>query len=99
MQPLMKDGKTVRFKPNHVVLKLLELARERGIGLNELLQPEYAQQDVEQFYQLIGYSLDMYEELSFISDKSVAAAKRRALIIDKWKEHHPSPPTPKEPGK
>ena len=88
MQPLMKDGKTVRFKPNHVVLKLLELAREHGIGLSEILLREYAQQDVEQFYQLLGYSLDMYEELSFISDKSVAVAKRRALDIDRGKEHH-----------
>lgn len=78
MQPLVKFGRTVRFKANPIVRKMLDLCREHGVGLNEILADEYAQQDVEQFYQLLGYSLDMYEELSFISDRSVATAKRRA---------------------
>jgi hypothetical protein len=88
MQPLVKFGKTIRFKENPIVRRMLDLSREHGIGLNEILLPEYAQCDVEQFYQLLGYSLDMYAELSFVSAKSLATAKRRAQDIDKGKGYH-----------
>ena len=83
MQPLEKHGKTICFKSNMVVRRMLTLCRERGIGLNEILLPEHPREDVEQFFQLLGYSLDGYEELSVISNESVAAARRRAARLAK----------------
>jgi hypothetical protein len=83
MQPLVKVDGTICFRANPVVRQMLNICKANGMGLNELLIPNYPQRDVEQFYQLIGYSLDMYEELSFISDRSVAMAKRRVRQLER----------------
>lgn len=78
MQPLVKDGKNVRFKANLVVRRLLDASRARGFGLNQLLVEDFPRSDIEQFYQLLGYDLNGYEELTFVSDRSIAAARRHA---------------------
>jgi len=87
MQPLVKYGKTIRFRGNSIVQRMLDECQAHGVGLNEILSVEYDQREVDQFYQLLGYSLDMYEELSLVSNKSVAAAKRRARRLNLGKEY------------
>jgi len=79
MQPFIKDPQgTVRFKENAIVRLLLDEAQPRGFGLNQLAMHDFTQADWEQFYQLIGYSLSGYHELSHVSDASAKAASRSA---------------------
>ncbi len=64
LQPLYLDdeGKP-RFKANNIVRYLLNYARDHGVGLNELASMPFSDEDFEQFYQLIGYTLCGYGEL------------------------------------
>jgi hypothetical protein len=75
IQPLSKDAQgTLRFKKNAIVDYLLEWSKQRGLGLNELAAMDFTQDDREQFWQLIGYSLSGYGELSFVSDATYSVA-------------------------
>jgi hypothetical protein len=69
MQPLHRVQDVIRFKDNKVVRYLLDCG---GINLNELAKIGYlfSQDDWEQFYQLIGYSVSGYGELSNVSEES-----------------------------
>ena len=91
MQPLYKDENgIVRFRANAIIRYILDNAASLidrkqgpGISLNKLLDPnvtkrEFSQEDLEQFYQLIGYSLAGYHELSMVSDGSAALASKLA---------------------
>jgi hypothetical protein len=65
-----------RFKPNTLVRFLLDAG---GIDINKLsMLPNIPQEEWEQFYQLIGYSIDGYDELSRVSDKSKREARTLA---------------------
>jgi hypothetical protein len=79
IQPLEKDSQGVlRFKENKIVSHLLEVGRRHGCGLNELATMEFSQEDREQFWQLIGYSLSGYGDLSFVNDDTYKAAATMA---------------------
>lgn len=69
MQPVYVDENEMpRFKPNALVRYLLNAG---GVDLNQLaMLPNISQEDWEQFYQLIGYSINGYDELSKVSDAS-----------------------------
>lgn len=65
MQPIHKDETgTVRFIENRIVTDLLESAKASGIDLNSISwaahSGKYSDSEVEQFWQLIGYSLSGY---------------------------------------
>jgi hypothetical protein len=76
IQPIAPDAQGVlRFKENAIVRHLLDWAKPRGMGLNEIAAMEFSQDDQEQFWQLIGYSLRGYGDLSFISDETYNAAR------------------------
>jgi PHD/YefM family antitoxin component YafN of YafNO toxin-antitoxin module len=62
MQPLI-DG---RFKENKIVSYCLD----NDVNMNKLAVMSFTQEDREQFYQLIGYSLGGYADLSQVSDES-----------------------------
>lgn len=58
MQPIERDGAgTLRFRKNLAVTKLLDAASERGWDLNRLAAESIPAADLEQFMQLIGYSV------------------------------------------
>jgi len=79
MQPIVKDEEgALRFVENRIVRVLLDESRKRGFGLNELAVRDFSQADWEQFYQLIGYSLSGYHELSNVSDESAREATEAA---------------------
>jgi hypothetical protein len=83
MQPVYKDANgEARFKQNDIVRKLLDNSQRLGFGLNELAGHEFSQADWEQFYQLIGYSVSGYHELSQVSDESAKDASFRAHALD-----------------
>ena len=76
IQPLEKDSDgTLRFKRNAIVRHLLD---HGGIDMNKLAVMTFSSEDREQFAQLIGYSLDGFGELSYVSDDSYSAAAAMA---------------------
>lgn len=86
MQPigLDEDG-VVRFKRNAIVRLLLDTGK---LTLNDLACMPFSQTDWEQFYQLIGYSVSGYGDLSSVSEESVAFADGQADGLRK----NPDPP-------
>jgi hypothetical protein len=86
-QELIKDKEgTIRFKPNWIV-KFLASKR-----LNELAEMDFPQEDWEQLFQLIGYSVEGFYELSYVSDKTREEVKtnvrcfENGLLMDKMGE-------------
>ena len=79
MQPLVWDGKVIRFKENALVKYLLDWASARGCSLNELARVPASRTDQEQLAQLIGYSVSGFGELYYARDKTVKAAN---LVAD-----------------
>lgn len=75
IQPLFNgnDGR-LRFKENQIVSQLLDFAKARGFGLNEIAAMNFTDDDRQQFAQLIGYSLDGYGTLSYVSDEALEVA-------------------------
>ncbi len=72
IQPLSEDENgIIRFKSNKIVKFLLERG---GFSMEDLACMEFSQEDLEQFFQLIGYDLSGYGELSFVSEESYGAA-------------------------
>jgi len=80
IQPLVKDtyGK-IRFKTNKVVEFLLD---NGGLDMNKLALEEFTDNDREQFAQLIGYSLDGYGMLSYVTDETYDTAHRLGVAND-----------------
>lgn len=93
MRPVEQDADgVVRFKGNRIVRYMLDMG---GIDLNHLVRVEtyarFTQEDWEEFYQLIGYSVSGYHELSLVSDDSaLEAGKLRDALL--------GPPTPQTPS-
>ena len=92
-QPLGLDpAGTIRFKENKLVSTLLKLASKKGIGLNELADMPFSNEDWIQFEQLTGYSHDGFADLSFVPDEVV---ERTMLAYEARKgsptERAPSP--------
>ena len=76
MQPVVDVKGTHRFKENAIVNHLLEFASKHGHGLNELACLEFSEDDRMQLAQLIGYSIEGYGTLSYVSDKSYDKAAK-----------------------
>lgn len=83
MQPIITDpGGVIRFKFNAIIIFLLtEGAAGRRFNLNTIPFDVFPQEDIEQFYQLMGYSVSGYGDLSFISDESVEKADQEAAKL------------------
>lgn len=76
IQPLQEDEHgTLRFRHNKLVDALLEHGQRTGFGLNELHMIEADPLDRMQLAQLIGYSLDGYGSLSYVTDDEYNAAR------------------------
>ena len=74
-QPLVLVNGVVRFKGNKIVERLFE---ERVIDLNKIVGWDLPAEDFEQFWQLLGYSVSGYGELSFIRPETVERADKAA---------------------
>ena len=79
-QPLVVSDNRVRFKANKIVRYLLD---HGGINLNQiynlLAEEEFSQEDIDQFYQLIGYSVDGYDSLRGVISERAANAASHAM--------------------
>lgn len=87
VQPIVEDHGLLRFEPNLIVRFLLETSKN---DLNALRLMNFPQEDWDQFYQLIGYSLSGYGGLTFISDDAVARSHKagRKVLAKKLKNKH-----------
>lgn len=83
MREIYDDDGTPRFRGNPIVHMLLSAAEEKQIDMNFLgrmhTHHPFPQAAWEEFYQLIGYSLKGYHELSYVSDKSALDASAAAI--------------------
>lgn len=71
-QPLYVDPDGVtRFRANPIVRLLLD---DGKYDMNRLALVPFSDEDRAQFAQLIGYSLNRYSELSYVSDELYARA-------------------------
>jgi hypothetical protein len=89
-QPLVIVDGTVRFKANRIVRFLLDQA-SAGIrcDLNNIATHAglFPLEDLEQFYQLIGYSVGGYGEISaFDRDKARRFAQAAAELRERTEE-------------
>ena len=76
MQPIgFADDGCIRFKPNKIVQYLLDAGT---IDLNQLSLMPFTDADWDQFYQLIGYSVSGYCDLSNVGDDAKDAAYKKA---------------------
>lgn len=78
-QPLVTDERgTLRFRENAIVRFFLDEHTKsvigNGGGLNQIACMDFTPEDRMQFAQLIGYSLDGYGELSYVSNLSYDSA-------------------------
>lgn len=82
MQPVVLVGDVIRFRKNPIVDRLLEhcssLPGSLKLGLNELCDLGFANEDFEQFAQLIGYSVSGFNSLSYVSDLAAERAQYSA---------------------
>lgn len=79
-QPLVIDPNgVVRFKGNAIVERLF---REGRIDLNKIVcWLDVPAADIEQFWQLLGYTTSGYGELSFIRPETVASVDAEAEAL------------------
>jgi len=82
IQPLVSDKVgTTRFKENAIVSYLIDIATQKGIAdMNSLAIMNFSNEDREQFAQLIGYSLDGFGELSYVSDETYDLAAKQKVF-------------------
>ena len=75
IQPLVLDDRgKLRFKENKIVSFLLH---NGAFDMNKLAVMDFSQNDREHFAQLIGYSLNGYGMLSYVTDETYDAAKEQ----------------------
>ncbi len=68
-----KNG-VLRFKENKIVTYLLD---KGPFDMNHLAMQEFSKEDLEQFAQLIGYSVDGFSNLSYVSDETFYKVDRK----------------------
>jgi hypothetical protein len=87
MQPIYLDPRgVIRFKANAIIRKFFcrdDEQMSRMISLNDIHVEDFPIEDVEQFWQLLGYSVSGYGDLSFVRKKTVALADRKAEALMK----------------
>lgn len=84
MQPIVRDALgVVRFRQNRIVRHLLDLCGEKGLCDLNLIgvmagQGHFSVDEQVQFAQLIGSSLSLLSEQSYVSDRVIDAAEAEA---------------------
>ena len=77
VQPILKDAKGVlRFKENSLVVALWKHGGKTGLDLNDLHRMDFTDEDRQQFAQLIGYSIEGYGTLIYVTDAAYEAAQQ-----------------------
>lgn len=76
VRPIVLVDGVARFKKNVLVRMLFDAATKLGYDMNELFfhAQDAAPEDWEEFYQLIGYSISGYNELSKVRNSAAKEA-------------------------
>lgn len=90
-QPIgYSDHDTIRFKQNAIVDFLVKDARP-GYDMNTIVtmahHGKFSNEDLVQFYQLIGYSVCGYCDLSLVPEEEKDRAWAEQARLNKEKEH------------
>lgn len=81
MQSVHFDAQgTARFIKNDIVAYLLD---KGPFDMNHLAMQGFPREDAEQFAQLIGYSVDGFAELSYVSKKAIQLADTMVDLLPK----------------
>ena len=91
LQPIVMDAGIPRFQGNAIVRFLLD---HGGFDLNDLARMNFSDVDRAQFAQLIGYSVNGWGELSYVS---LFMARHADAIADALIESKCTPTTPTAP--
>jgi hypothetical protein len=88
LQPLCVDQQgRIRFVSNPIVELLLDhcsaLPKPIRIDMNEIALRKFSPADREQFAQLIGYDLNGFSDLSYVSEKTFQKALEAAEALSK----------------
>lgn len=76
IQPVFIDGMGIsRFKENSVVKYLF---KSSGLDISKLSEMDFNSEDLEQFAQLIGYSINGFKSLKFATENVVTIALKQA---------------------
>jgi hypothetical protein len=78
LQPIVLDDGKARFVSNKVIVWMMEELRRKGTTLNDYPFEVFPIADIEQFYQLIGYSISGFGELSVVTTETFDRAERKA---------------------
>lgn len=86
MQPIyLDDSGSPRFKCNAIIRKL---THDKVINLNKIDFESFPVEDVEQFFQLLGYSTSGYGDISFVRPATIDEADARAEVLLEEKKNH-----------
>lgn len=79
-QPLFKERNIVKFKPNPIVVYLLENSR---VDLTTISRMEFKDEDRTQLVQLLGASIGEFSDLPFVDKDVLQEVKAQ---VDGWDE-------------
>jgi len=80
MQPLVRGEQGIfRFKENKIIGYLFDNGL---LNLNKLAVMDFDDNDREQVAQLLGYSIDGYGELPYVTDESYDMAHKNRTKIE-----------------
>lgn len=90
MQPIYKDDRgIVRFRANAIIEQLV---RGGTIDLNRVAimaqaSPDITQDDIDQFWQLIGYSVSGYGDVGLVSQEAIQRADEAVEVLQERKRY------------
>ena len=81
VRPMILDEQgTLRFRENAIVCHLLD---DGPFTMNDLAVGDYSIADREEFLMLIGYSVEGFSEISYVTDATFKRVSRRTERITK----------------
>ena len=83
IQPIIDVNGVHRFKENKIVSALLDTGI---LDMNAIARLEFSTEDREQFAQLIGYSVDGFSELSYVSNATYRKAEAKSRFFGNKEE-------------
>lgn len=91
MQPIEYVGEVIRFRENKAVRWMYDRLSQCGISMNEIVlayhkEKAFTVDDMEQLYQLIGYSVSGFGDLNIPRPETVVAAGAIAAELYAKKE-------------
>lgn len=76
------EDNIIRFKPNGIIRWMLEQGGQgKKFNLNDIAMQSFSVEDRVQFWQMLGYSVSGFGDLSFVPEEEVTACDAEAAAI------------------